>query len=99
MKDIKAISKYNTTVTDEEIENGLMDDSGVIYSPDGKRLLQISLFGRKPKSYTIKDGTEIICDDAFINCKSLESILVPKGNAMLDDDVADKVVEIENDVL
>ena len=77
MKDIKAISKYNTTVTDEEIENGLMDDSGVIYSPDGKRLLQMSLFGRKPKSYTIKDGTEIICDDAFINCKSLESIVLP----------------------
>ena len=80
MKDIKAISKYNTTVTDEEIENGLMDDSGVIYSPDGKRLLQMSLFGRKPKSLTS------IGNGVFDGCKSLKSILVPKGKAMLDDD-------------
>ena len=80
MKDIKAISKYNTTVTDEEIENGLMDDSGVIYSPDGKRLLEISLLDRNSKSsYTVKDGTEVICDDAFISCKSLKSIVLPKS--------------------
>jgi len=80
MKDIKAISKYNTTVTDEEIENGVMDDSGVIYSPDGKRLLQMSLFGRKPKSYTVKDGTEIICDDSFVRCIiSLKSIVLPRS--------------------
>ena len=78
MKDIKAISKYNTTVTDEEIENGVMDDSGGIYSPDGKRLLQMSLFGRKSKSsYTVKDGTEVICDDAFMGCISLKSIVLP----------------------
>ena len=30
MKDIK----YSTTATDEEKENGVMDDSGGIYSPD-----------------------------------------------------------------
>ena len=80
MKDIKAISKYNTTVTDEEIENGLMDDSGGIYSPDGKRLLQMSLFGINSKSsYTVKDGTEVICDDAFMGCISLKSIVLPKS--------------------
>ena len=80
MKDIKAISKYNTTVTDEEIENGVMDDNGVIYSPDGKRLLQMSLLDRNSKSsYTVKDGTEVICDDAFISCKSLKSIVLPKS--------------------
>lgn len=56
-----------------------MDDSGGIYSPDGKRLLQMSLFGRKPKSYTVKDGTEVICDDAFMGCISLKSIVLPKS--------------------
>lgn len=76
MKDIK----HSTTATDEEIENGVMDDSGGIYSPDGKRLLQMSLFGRRPESLTS------IGYYAFDGCRSLESILVPKGNAMLDDD-------------
>ena len=75
MKDIK----HSTTATDEDIENGVMDDSGVIYSPDGKRLLQMSLFGRRPESL-ISIGNGI-----FDVCKSLKSILVPKGKAMLDD--------------
>ena len=75
MKDIK----HSTTATDEEKETGLMDDSGGIYSPDGKRLLQMSLFGRKSKSYTVKDGTEIICDDAFMGCISLKSIVLPRS--------------------
>lgn len=60
--------------------NGVMDDSGGIYSPDAKRLLQMSLFGRKPESLTS------IGNGIFDGCKSLKSILVPKGNAMLDDD-------------
>ena len=86
MKDIKAISKYNTTVTDEEIENGLMDDSGGIYSPDGKRLLQMSLFGINSKSsYTVKDGTEVICDDAFMGCISLKSIVLPNSVTTIGD--------------
>ena len=76
MKDIK----HSTTATDEEKENGLMDDSGGIYSPDGKRLLQMSLFGRNSKSsYTVKDGTEVICDDAFMGCISLKSIVLPRS--------------------
>jgi len=76
MKDIK----HSTTATDEEKENGVMDDSGVIYSPDGKRLLEISLLDRNSKSsYTVKDGTEVICDDAFMGCISLKSIVLPKS--------------------
>ena len=76
MKDIK----HSTTATDEEKENGVMDDSGVIYSPDGKRLLEISLLYRNSKSsYTVKDGTEVICDDAFMGCISLKSIVLPKS--------------------
>ena len=76
MKDIK----HSTTATDEEKENGVMDDSGGIYSPDGKRLLEISLLNRNSKSsYTVKDGTEVICDDAFMGCISLKSIVLPKS--------------------
>ena len=47
----------NTKVTDEEIANGINDEYGCIYSPDGKRLLE----GNKEiTSYTIKEGTEVI---------------------------------------
>ena len=76
MKDIK----HSTIATDEEKENGVMDDSGGIYSPDWKRLLEISLLDRNSKSsYTVKDGTEVICDDAFMGCISLKSIVLPKS--------------------
>ena len=33
-------NKYNTVVTYEEIANGIKDEYGVLYSPDGKRLLE-----------------------------------------------------------
>ena len=32
-----------------------------------------------PDSYTICEGTEVICDEAFMFCKSLTSISLPKS--------------------
>ena len=45
----------NTKVTDEEIANGIKDEYGVLYSPDGKRLLK----GNRVYEYTVKEGTEV----------------------------------------
>ena len=62
-------NKYNTVVTNE-----VKDEYGVLYSPDGKRLLG----GNKEiTSYTIKEGTEVICNFAFGWCTSLQSIVIP----------------------
>ena len=53
-----------TRVTEKDLTNYIEDDFGVRYSLDGKRLLGWSRgFGTKP--CIIKDGTEIICDEAF----------------------------------
>lgn len=63
----------------------LRDEHGVIYSLDGKRLLE----GRSCdcKTYRIKEGTEFVCKDAFSlntrenlflkNKKTLEKIILP----------------------
>ena len=62
---------FNTEVTDLDIDNGVEDEFGVIYSKDGKRLLKakndvfkylnVEIRGK----YYIKEGTTIICDNAF----------------------------------
>ncbi len=54
---------YNTKVTPEDIAQGIKDENGVIYSQDGKRLLRSN--NRDLEKYTVKEGTEIICDGAF----------------------------------
>jgi len=55
--------ELTTEVTDEDIENGVEDEFGVVYSSDGKRLLRCK--NDKLEEYTIKEGTKIICNYAF----------------------------------
>ena len=78
-------NEYNTKVTNKEIANGVKDEYGCIYSPDGKRLLK----GNKDiESYTIKEGTEVICDNAFhafFECSSLQSIVIPNSVTKIGD--------------
>ena len=55
---------------------GERDESGVICSKDGKRLLKCNndeITGH----YNISDGVEVICDYAFADCRSLESVTIP----------------------
>lgn len=54
-------------VTTEEIEAGINDGLGGIYSQDGKRLLMYT--DNSKENYTVKDGTEVICDGAFATCQ------------------------------
>lgn len=73
----KEVEVLSTEVTEEEIENGIEDEYGVTYSKDGKRLLKAS---RRKLSghYMIKEGTKVICNEAFYNC-SLFSIDIPNS--------------------
>lgn len=52
----------STKVTDEDLENAVEDEFGVKYSKDGKRLLKAPIDGE----YTIRKGTKVICDEAFL---------------------------------
>lgn len=63
IRDDEKIQKYLAYDTILDKEKIITDEFGVIYSLDGKRLLD----GKhcKCKEYKIKEGTEFICDDAF----------------------------------
>ncbi|WP_194252855.1 leucine-rich repeat domain-containing protein [Segatella copri] len=54
-----------------------MDEFGVKYSKDGRKLLKAPQ--NLDSTYSIKEGTKIICDMAFADCKSLRSLVVPDG--------------------
>lgn len=71
--------EYNTKVTEEDIANDIKDVYGCVYSRDVKRLLNGSF---DIISYIVKEGTEVICAEAFHdfpNSSSLQSIVVSKG--------------------
>ena len=66
-----------TEVTMDDINNGIADENGVIYSKDGKRLL--SFGNNKSETYTIKGGTIVICDNAFKRSTNLQKIKIPES--------------------
>ena len=71
----KEVEVLSTEVTEKDIKNGIQDEFGVMYSKDGERLLKATqnLSGH----YMIKEGTKVICSNAFCWCRSLTSINIP----------------------
>ena len=70
----------STKPTEEELKEAFVDEWGVKYSKDGRKLL------KAPKKldgiYSIRKGTKIICDRAFrwsktIGCLFLKSLVIP----------------------
>lgn len=67
----------STEVTKEDLENAVMDEFGVKYSKDWKRLLRAPvLFGGK---YSIRDGVKVIGNNAFKRCEFLTNINIPNS--------------------
>ena len=66
----------STKVTDKDRAEGVKDEFGVIYSKDGKRLLEGNV---ELKEYTVRKGTRVICHWAFSRCKSLTSLTLPSS--------------------
>jgi len=73
----------STEATNAELNEAITDEFGVKYSKDGRKLLNApqELDG----TYSIKEGTKIICDRAFIGCKSLRSIVIPDSVTSIGD--------------
>ena len=68
-------------VTNEEIEEGVEDEYGVVYSPDGSQLLKCK---RKDiLSYQVKEGCRLIRKDAF-SC-GISGITLPLSSITLPD--------------
>jgi len=73
---IEKIESASTEVTDENIADGIEEDEfGELYSRDGQRLFR--LWEYNVTSYTIRNGTKIICDRAFKNCYYLRELTIP----------------------
>ena len=73
----QSIEDLSTKATEEELKDAYIDDRGVKYSKDGRKLLKAptTLSG----TYSIKKTTEIICDRAFLVCLNLTSISIPNS--------------------
>lgn len=67
----------STEVTKEDLENAVVDEFGVKYSKDWKRLLKApsGLNGK----YSIRKGVEVMGNSAFLFCSSLTSINIPSS--------------------
>ena len=65
----------STKITDDEKENAVRDGFCALYTADGLKLIKGSDLGIA--TYSIKQGTLIIGDNAFLGCKSLQAINIP----------------------
>ena len=73
----------STETTEEELKEAVVDERGVKYSKDGRKLLKAS---RKLRgAYSVKEGTRIICDEAFWWCESLPDIVIPTSVTSIGD--------------
>ena len=73
----QTIENLSTKATEEELKEAFIDEWGVKYSKDGRKLLKAPQ-GLK-RGYSVKESTRIICDRAFSMCSSLTSIAIPDG--------------------
>ena len=73
----------STETTEEELKEAFVDEWGVKYSKDGRKLLKAPL--NFCGSYSVKEGTKIICDRAFCLCSSLTEIVIPNSVASIGD--------------
>ena len=68
----------STEVTEEDLASVWVDEYGVKYSADKKRLLHIP-DDIELNKYYIKEGTLIICDGAFVDRIDLEFVSIPES--------------------
>jgi serine/threonine protein kinase len=80
--EIEIISTY---VTEEDEKDAWTDEFGVKYSKDGKKLIDCT--DDNLTSYTIRQGTRIICDGAFFFVRSLQSVTIPDSVTSIGDSV------------
>ena len=77
----------STKRTEEELKEAFVDEWGVKYSKDGRKLLKVP--GELSGAYSVKEGTRIICDRAFLYCSSLSEIVIPSSVTSIGDSAFD----------
>lgn len=66
-----------TEVTDMDLNSCAKDEKGVLYSKDWKRLLKAT--NLQESNYSIKDGTSVVCDNAFTDNDFLVKVRIPSS--------------------
>ena len=96
---LQTIEDLPTKATDEELKEAFVDEWGVKYSKDGRKLLKApyELNG----TYSIRKGTKIICDWAFgwskfIGCRSLTSLVIPDSVTNIGDNAFEYCFSLSN---
>ena len=73
----QTIEDLSTEVTEDELNEAFIDEWGVKYSKDGRKLLKAPQ--ELKECYSIKEGVRIICDKAFSMCSSLAEVVIPNS--------------------
>ena len=94
---LQTIEDISTEVTEDEWNEAFIDEKGVKYSKDGRKLLKApqELKG----CYSIKEGIRIICDRAFDWCCSLSNIVIPASVTKIGDSVFSSCSSLSNIVI
>ena len=71
----QTIEDLSTEITEDELKEAFIDERGVKYSKDVRKLLKAPKELRR--GYSVKEGTRIICNYAFSDCSSLSNIVIP----------------------
>ena len=79
----QTIEDLSTKATDEELREAFVDEWGVKYSKDGRKLLKAPQ--NLDRTYSIRNGTKVVCDRAFCLCSSLTEIVIPNSVASIGD--------------
>ncbi len=70
---------YTAPANEEEIAEGVKDAYGVVYSRDGKELLDCQNENTSHYHVDVRDGCQVIRGEAFRGCRGLISITLPDG--------------------
>ena len=93
----QTIEDLSTEITEDELKEAFIDEWGVKYSKDGRKLLKAPKELRR--GYSVKEGTMIICNHAFFNCRSLTNIIIPKSVTAIGNDAFDYCRSLSNIVI
>ena len=95
-KMIENTEPVSTEITDEELHNYWIDEYGVKYSKDKKRLLS---FPTDIPEYRIPSGTEVICNNAFFYVDSIQSIIIPDTVTHIGDSAFDTCDSLQSIII
>ena len=80
---LHTVEELSTECKWEEWVEAFIDEWGVKYSKEGRKLLEAPQVLKG--YYSVKEGTQIICDNAFSGCSSLTSIVISNNVVIIGD--------------